>query len=98
MKGGWAILAAAAITPACVSTPTKCVRADGSVCPTPTAAATTTPTMLPPALSSPPIPSSAPQLVLPALGGLPVLGIPVGGNLYIPVTGGLPVIGIPTGP
>jgi hypothetical protein len=39
-----------------------------------------------------------PQLVIPATGGAPVMGIPVGGNLYVPVTGGAPIVGIPVGP
>lgn len=39
-----------------------------------------------------------PRLIIPATGGPPVIGIPVGGNLFQPVTGGPPVPGIPTGP
>ena len=43
-------------------------------------------------------PDGVPRIVLPATGGLPVIGIPLGGNLFLPVTGGAPVIGIPTSP
>lgn len=50
-------------------------------------------------------PAPAPQLqnmgpreVIPATGGIPVLGIPVGGGLYVPVTGGQPIVGIPVSP
>jgi hypothetical protein len=39
-----------------------------------------------------------PRLVIPATGGAPVIGIPVGGNFYLPVTGGAPITGIPIGP
>jgi hypothetical protein len=42
--------------------------------------------------------TTSPRLIIPATGGVPVIGIPVGGDLYIPVTGGPPVIGISTGP
>jgi hypothetical protein len=49
-------------------------------------------------LTSPQIPNMMPRLVIPATGGPPVTGIPVGGNLYIPVTGGAPIVGIPIGP
>jgi hypothetical protein len=34
--------------------------------------------------------------VIPATGGAPLLGIPLGGNLYLPATGGPPIVGIPT--
>lgn len=37
--------------------------------------------------------SSGPQLVMPFTGGLPVMGMPLGGNVYEPLTGGLPVMG-----
>lgn len=49
---------------------------------------------------SPAAPTSdmSPRLVIPATGGAPVLGIPVGGGLYIPVTGGAPIPGIPVTP
>jgi hypothetical protein len=43
-------------------------------------------------------PDTMPRLIIPATGGPPVIGIPVGGGLYVPTTGGPPVIGIPTGP
>jgi hypothetical protein len=43
-----------------------------------------------------PVQSMAPQVVVPATGGPPVVGIPVGGNVYVPVTGGAPITGIPT--
>jgi hypothetical protein len=39
-----------------------------------------------------------PRSVLPATGGAPVLGIPLGGDMFLPVTGGAPIVGIPTGP
>ena len=39
-----------------------------------------------------------PRLIIPATGGPPVIGIPVGGGLFLPVTGGPPIIGIPTSP
>jgi hypothetical protein len=39
-----------------------------------------------------------PRLIIPATGGPPVIGIPVGGDLFLPVTGGPPVTGIPTSP
>jgi hypothetical protein len=42
--------------------------------------------------------NTGPQIIIPATGGAPVIGIPLGGNIYLPVTGGLPVIGIPTSP
>jgi hypothetical protein len=40
----------------------------------------------------------APRMVIPATGGAPILGIPVGGGLYIPVTGGAPIPGTPVTP
>lgn len=42
--------------------------------------------------------NAGPQIILPATGGVPVIGIPLGGDIFLPVTGGPPVIGIPTGP
>jgi hypothetical protein len=39
-----------------------------------------------------------PRLIIPSTGGPPVIGIPVGGDLYIPVTGGAPIPGMPIGP
>lgn len=42
--------------------------------------------------------SLSPQIILPVTGGMPVIGIPLGGNIFEPVTGGMPVIGIPTSP
>lgn len=42
--------------------------------------------------------SMLPSIVLPVTGGAPIIGIPLGGNLFMPVTGGEPIIGIPTGP
>jgi hypothetical protein len=42
--------------------------------------------------------NSGPRLIIPATGGAPVLGIPVGGGLFVPVTGGPPVVGIPISP
>jgi hypothetical protein len=42
--------------------------------------------------------NSMPRLIIPATGGPPVLGIPVGGNIFLPVTGGPPVPGIPITP
>jgi hypothetical protein len=47
-----------------------------------------------PNVSSPLLPGNGPLLVLPVTGGIPVLGLPLGGNLYLPVTGGPPVVGI----
>jgi hypothetical protein len=50
----------------------------------------------------PPMPSQnqnmMPRLVIPSTGGPPVIGIPIGGDLYIPVTGGAPIPGMPIGP
>jgi hypothetical protein len=54
-----------------------------------------------PAISNPFPPqdeNTGPRLIIPATGGPPVIGIPVGGNLFVPVTGGPPVPGIPTSP
>jgi hypothetical protein len=45
-----------------------------------------------------PTKSDAPRLVIPATGGAPTVGIPLGGSLYLPVTGGPPIVGIPTTP
>jgi hypothetical protein len=42
--------------------------------------------------------NSMPRLIIPATGGPPVIGIPIGGDLFLPVTGGPPVPGIPTSP
>src|SRR6266571_9019784 len=42
--------------------------------------------------------NTGPQPVLPVTGGPPVIGIPIGGNMYLPVTGGPPVVGIPLAP
>jgi hypothetical protein len=39
-----------------------------------------------------------PRLIIPVTGGVPVMGIPLGGNIYQPVTGGLPVMGTPITP
>jgi hypothetical protein len=41
---------------------------------------------------------TSPRFIIPATGGVPVIGIPLGGNFYLPVTGGGPVIGMPTAP
>jgi hypothetical protein len=41
---------------------------------------------------------TGPRIIIPATGGAPVLGIPLGGDMFLPVTGGAPVIGISTGP
>ena len=49
-------------------------------------------------LSPPQDENTGPRLIVPATGGAPVIGIPVGGNLFLPVTGGPPVVGIPTSP
>jgi hypothetical protein len=35
---------------------------------------------------------------MPVTGGAPVIGIPLGGDLFLPVTGGAPVTGIPLSP
>jgi hypothetical protein len=48
------------------------------------------------AISQPP--DTTPRIVLPATGGAPFVGIPVGVDLYLPVTGGPPVVGLSTGP
>jgi hypothetical protein len=45
-----------------------------------------------------PSPDIGPRLVIPATGGAPVIGIPLGGDIFLPVTGGTPVVGIPIGP
>lgn len=42
--------------------------------------------------------NTGPQIILPATGGVPVIGIPLGGDIFLPVTGGPPVIGISTNP
>ena len=47
---------------------------------------------------SPQIPNMMPRLVIPVTGGPPVIGIPVGTDLYIPVTGGPPIPGMPVSP
>jgi hypothetical protein len=39
-----------------------------------------------------------PRMILPASGGPPVLGIPLGANTFLPVTGEPPVFGIPLFP
>jgi hypothetical protein len=49
--------------------------------------------------SAPMFPSNTgAQPILPATGGPPVIGIPLGGDMYLPVTGGPPVVGIPLAP
>lgn len=41
----------------------------------------------------------SPRLIMPVTaGGTPVIGIPLGGNIFQPVTGGPPVLGIPLTP
>jgi len=40
----------------------------------------------------------SPKIIIPVTGGAPVLGIPLGGNIFLPVTGGAPEIGMPIGP
>lgn len=50
-----------------------------------------------PAFPNPPE-HTGPVSVVPMTGGPPVMGIPVGGDLYIPVTGGPPIPAIPTSP
>jgi hypothetical protein len=53
----------------------------------------------PPTLAGPsPDQNMMPRLVIPSTGGAPVIGIPVGGDLYLPVTGGAPIPGMPVGP
>lgn len=55
-------------------------------------------------IAPPPSPFSAqgndmlPRMIIPATGGTPVLGIPLGGSLFLPAAGGAPVIGIPLEP
>jgi hypothetical protein len=44
------------------------------------------------------IPNMMPLLVIPVTGSPPVIGIPVGSDLYIPVTGGPPIPGMPVSP
>jgi hypothetical protein len=56
----------------------------------------TAPDPFPP--TPPQIPNMMPRLVIPVTGGPPVIGIPVGGDLYISVTGGPPIPGIPVSP
>lgn len=48
-----------------------------------------------PSTASPSPVDTGPHLVVPATGGPPVVGIPVGGGLYVPATGGPPVPGTP---
>ena len=54
-----------------------------------------TPTSTPLPTTTPPTDMS-PKVVIPATGGPPVVGIPVGGNIYVPASGGPPITGIPT--
>ena len=56
----------------------------------------TAPDPFPP--TPPQIPNMMPRLVIPVTGGPPVIGIPVGGDLYVPVTGGPPIPGMPVSP
>lgn len=58
------------------------------------------PSPAPPSPSLFPSPGNdtAPRLITPTTGGPPVLGIPLGGNIFLPVTGGPPVSGIPLFP
>jgi hypothetical protein len=42
--------------------------------------------------------SIGPRVLMPVTGGAPVIGIPLGGDLFLPVTGGAPVTGIPLSP
>src|SRR5260221_14251930 len=42
--------------------------------------------------------NGGPQPVLPVTGGPPVIGIPIGVNLYLPLTGVPPVVAIPLAP
>ena len=42
--------------------------------------------------------TSGPRLIIPATGGAPVVGIPVGGSFFVPVDGGPPVVGMPITP
>ena len=51
-----------------------------------------------PVFPSSQVQSTGPTVIIPVTGGLPVLGIPLGGNIFQPVTGGLPIIGISTSP
>jgi hypothetical protein len=39
-----------------------------------------------------------PRLIMPVTGGVPVMAIPLGGNIYQPLTGDLPVMGTPLTP
>jgi hypothetical protein len=59
-------------------------------------ASSASPTMTDPFASTEP--NTSPQLIIPATGGPPVIGIPLGGDLFLPVTGGAPVPGISTDP
>jgi len=61
----------------------------------PSGVSSVTPTPAP----SPPQPQhTGPRVIIPVSGGPPVIGIPVGGDLYVPVTGGPPVIGMAVDP
>ena len=52
-----------------------------------------------PMLASPfPNQNMQPQIIIPVTDGVPVIGIPLGGDIFLPVTGGAPVVGIPTSP
>jgi len=42
--------------------------------------------------------NTSPRLIIPADGSAPVIGIPIGGDLYLPVTGGPPVTAVGTSP
>jgi hypothetical protein len=67
-------------------------------------AAPIAPLALPDSSPTPPSPfppqrnDTMPRMIIPAMGGPPVLGIPLGGSMFLPVTGGPPVIGIPLSP
>jgi hypothetical protein len=92
------ILAATAVTSACVSIPAKCIQGKIADCPGPPGTSTDPAAATDAAFPPPRQPNSGPQLVIPATGGAPIIGIPVGGDLFIPATGGPPVIGISTDP
>lgn len=51
-----------------------------------------------PVMRAAPPAQARPQLFQPILGGAPVMGIPLGGNLFQPVSGGAPVAGMNLNP
>jgi len=48
--------------------------------------------------TTPSTPDMSPRLILPAGGGTPVIGIPLGGGIYLPANGDPVTVGIPLTP